>query len=69
MKGIPSAKIKRWRSTLRNGHLIQIIEEHVSTISQVEQIIAQARLQQKPQLLFTYTTEERVSIHTDSDTP
>ena len=68
-KGTPSAKLKRWRSTIRNGHLISINDESVTTMHHVEQIIATARQQMKPDLQFTFATEERVAIHTDSGTP
>ena len=68
-KGTPSAKLKRWCSTIRNGHLISINNESVTTMQHVEQIIATARQQLKPDLQFTFATEERVAIHTESGTP
>ena len=41
----------------------------MTTIKEVEKIVATARQQQKQDLQFTFATEERVAIHTDSGTP
>ena len=69
LKGTPSAKIKRWRSTLRNGNILEMDGEIVSTIKKIEEIIAEARRQQKSEIKITIATEERVPIHNDSGTP
>ena len=58
LKGTPSAKIKRWRSNLRNGNILEIDGEIVSTIKKMEDIIAEARRQQQSEINITIATEE-----------
>ena len=69
LKGNPSTNLKKWRSTLRNGNPIETNGQPVSILTHVENLITEARKQQKPYMKFTFATEERVSIHNDSGTP
>ena len=68
-KSTPAHKIKRWRSTLRNGSLIRIDNKPTPTINDVEAIIEQARLEQKSHLTLTFATDEKVPVHVESGVP
>ena len=68
-KGTPAHKIKKWRSILRHGNLLRMDDKSVSSISEVQAIIDDARAKRKPTLILTMATEERVPVHVDSGTP
>ena len=68
-KGTPSARIKKWRSTLKGGNLIKINGDDVQTIAQVENKVAEARQMKIDELQLTFATEERIPIHTESGVP
>ena len=64
MRGTSSAKLKRWSSTLRNVHLIQINGESFSTISQVEQFATEERVNILQEIKY-----DEIFLDDDLDTP
>ena len=68
-KGTPSAKIRKWRSTLRNSNLVRINDIPVSSKQDVQNMIEKARQSQRPELELTFATEEKVSMHPEHGTP
>ena len=68
-KRTPAARMKKWRTNLRNSNLLRINDIPVSTLEQVKQIVADARANKTPNLLLTFATEERVPIHPEHGTP
>ena len=68
-KGTPAHKIKKWRSTLRDGNLLRMDNKPVSSPEKVKKIVQEARLQNKSTITLTLATEERIPVHIDSGTP
>ena len=68
-KSTPAARMKKWRTNLRNSNLLRINDVQVNTIDQVKQVISQARTDGKLTLNLTFATEERVPIHPEHGKP
>ena len=68
-KGTPSAKIKKWRSTLRYSNLIEVNGKPVKAINEVEQEISQSRKEQKSEVSLTFATDEKIPVHIEKGVP
>ncbi|GFH45233.1 hypothetical protein CTEN210_01707 [Chaetoceros tenuissimus] len=65
--GTPSAKISKWRSTLRNSHLLKIGNETVTNTEEAHKIFASH--DPKQEIKITVGTLEKIPIHPQTGLP
>ena len=68
-RGTPAAKIKKWRSTLRNAKIIDIDGEIIKSKNDVINIIADARKKSKQNIKITFCTTEPIPINPSTGIP
>ena len=67
-KSTPSARIPRWRSTLRNAFLTKINDMEIQSIAQVKEIIAKAR-SFKENIKIHFATIDKIAMHPQKGIP
>ena len=69
LKSTPSARIPKWRSTLRNSFLVAINDIHVTSEGDVKEIIAMARERKDKTITCKFATVEKVGLHPQEGIP
>ena len=68
-KSTPAARIRKWRSTLRNSILHKINDKVVQNKNDVLNCIKEARSNGIKNVDITFITQQRIPIHTQKGTP
>ena len=69
LKGTPAARIKKWRSTLRNAKLLKLDGKRMFTKSDMENIISKAREESKQSIEAIFQTNTPVPINPANGIP
>lgn len=68
-KGTPSAKLPKWRSTLRHSYITHINNKPITTIEEVRTTIKDLRKLKETQVDITFSTLQKLSLHSETGVP
>ena len=69
IKGTPSARIPKWRSTIKHSYIHSINHQRITSVNQVVNLIKRFRQQNAPKVQITFATLHKTAVHPEKGVP